>query len=126
MAVPRRVERSGAYAPASAMSAPVRKQAVLQHEGYMAVVRTLPCVRCGAVGVQFCHADMGKGMGLKTDCRRGFPGCPRCHALLGASGRIPRAERRELEAAYGRATRIAVLASGRWPLSLPLWPEDDL
>jgi len=46
----------------------VPKDAPLQHEGYMALVRRLPCIRCGVVGFsQFCHADEGKGMALKTD-----------------------------------------------------------
>ena len=124
--LPRPVERSGAYAPASAMSVPVAKERVLQHEGYMALVRTMSCIRCGVAGVQFCHADMGKGTGIKTDCRRGFPACPSCHWLLGSSGQIPRAERRELEARYGRLTRQCVLACGLWPARLPLWQEDGL
>lgn len=126
MAVARRVERSGTYAPASAMSAPVAKERVLQHEGYMRLVRTMACIRCGVAGVQFCHADMGKGTGIKTDCRRGFPACPRCHWLLGSSGQIHRAQRREMEARYGRQTREFVLASGLWPAGLPKWQEEGL
>ena len=56
----------------------IPKDGPLQHEGYIAQVRRLPCIRCGVVGFsQFCHADEGKGMALKTDCRLGWPGCGR-------------------------------------------------
>lgn len=111
--------------PVSAEPAPaVEKENVIPEHGvYMAMVRMLPCARCSKhAPSQFCHADMDKGMGLKTDCRRGFPGCPTCHELLGSSGKIPRAERRELEAQYGRETRAKILTLG-WPKRLPLWTE---
>lgn len=100
------------------------KLIMLQHQGYMAVVRTLPCAHCGKPGPsQFCHADMNKGVSIKTDCRRGFPGCPACHVLLGSTGKIPRAARRILEATYGAATRAKVIALGLWPKRLPMWSE---
>jgi hypothetical protein len=50
------------------------------------------------------HADEGKGQGIKTDCRRAWPGCgPHgdtmgCHYLLGSTGKLGREERRRLEA----------------------------
>ena len=103
----------------------VDKERVIQHSGYMAVVRKFPCAHCGRPGPsQFCHADMNKGTGIKTDCRRGFPGCPACHVLLGSSGKIPRAERRELEASYGAAARARVILLGLWPKRLPFWSEE--
>lgn len=103
----------------------IDKEGALQHRAYMAVVRTLPCAHCGRPGPsQFCHRDMGKGTGIKTDCREGFPGCPECHVLLGSSGRIPREERRELEERYGRETRELVLLAGLWPPGLPPWKKE--
>lgn len=58
--------------------APQPKVPVLQHAGYMALVRGLPCDRCNWFRkgfIQFCHADVlgvgGKGFGLKSDCRLG-------------------------------------------------------
>lgn len=45
---------------------PIAKENALQHLGYMALVRQLPCARCGFFRkgfVQFCHADQGKGHG---------------------------------------------------------------
>jgi len=104
---------------------PVEKEGVIAEHGvYMQLVRMLPCAHCNRHGPsQFCHADMGKGIGIKTDCRRGFPGCPECHALLGSSGKIPRAERRELERRYGEQTRAKMLELKLWPRTLPLWRE---
>ena len=79
----------------------VPKERAIQHAGYMAAVRKLPCGMCETGGfTQFCHADEGKGMGIKTDCRLGWPGCgphdgePGCHWLIGTSGRLSRSERR--------------------------------
>jgi hypothetical protein len=126
----RRVERSGVIARITDDVRPQPKEDAIQSEAYMAIVRKLPCMRCGIVGfTQFCHADEGKGMGIKTDCRRGWPGCgphgdePGCHWVVGTSGQLPREEKRETEDGYGRRTRGTVLALGLWPKSLPLWPE---
>lgn len=108
----------------------VEKDQVLESAAYENLVRAMPCAHCGRPPrSQFCHADMGKGMGIKTDVRRGWPGCgphdgePGCHWLLGTSGRIARDERRALEARYGAQARAAVLAAGKWPKNLPAWQE---
>lgn len=123
--------RLGVMALADTMAAPVEKEGAIQHEKYMAAVRKLPCAHCGVTGfTQFCHADEGKGMGIKTDCRRGWPGCgphngmPGCHYLLGSTGKLGREERRRLEAEYGRRTRTEIMRQGLWPAGLPLWVEE--
>lgn len=110
--------------------APVLKENAIQHEGYMALVRKLPCMRCGIVGfTQFCHADSGKGMAIKTDCRRGWPGCgprpltPGCHWIVGMTATYTKEQATALENEYGARTRAAVLESGLWPKTLPLWQE---
>lgn len=124
LCTPSRSIQRGVYASATDSHAPVVKEGAVQHEGYMSIVRQMPCAHCGAPAPsQFCHADMDKGIGIKTDCRRGFPGCPTCHALLGSSGKIPRALRRELEAQYGARTREKVWESGQWPKRLPRWQQ---
>lgn len=109
----------------------VPKQNALQNEAYMAAVRKLPCARCGVVGfTQFCHADEGKGLGIKTDCRLGWPGCgphgdePGCHWFVGTSGRMKREDRRAFEAQAGLETRREIVALGAWPATLPPWPAD--
>lgn len=122
---------SGGFTYASAQTlVSVPKENVLESAPYEAAVRKLPCARCGIVGfTQFCHADMGKGMGIKTDVRRGWAGCgphdtmPGCHWVIGTSGQIQRAARRILEAGYAAWTRAEVLRRGWWPKKLPEWTE---
>lgn len=111
----------------------VSKERPVQNRAYMAAVRRLACFRCGISGyTQFCHADEGKGMGVKSDCRLGWPGCgprtgiPGCHWFVGTSGALSRDGRREFESIVGAVTRAAVRVNGLWPASLPAWPGDDL
>lgn len=102
------------------------KEAASQHGTYMAIVRRLNCRRCHVPppspkkGNEFCHSDEGKGAGLKTDVRRGWAGCPRCHREVG-EGKMPRAEKRRLNDEYAASTRAEVEAKGLWPKSLPKW-----
>lgn len=114
----------------------VPKDEPVQHERYMAAVRRLPCDHCGIVGFsQFCHADEGKGTGIKTDCREGYPGCgPHyengemvngCHHLIGTARIYPKEHRRRYEAEAGRRTRAKVRTLGLWPADLEPWPEDE-
>jgi hypothetical protein len=118
------------------LSLPRPKEGALQHLGYMALVRGLPCARCGFDRrgyVQFCHADIlgvgGKGLAMKSDCRLGWPGCgPHggvmgCHWTVGTSGALLKAERHAFELRAGAATRAAILKAGLWPARLPLWTE---
>lgn len=110
----------------------VPKECVIaEHEGYMNLVRAMACAHCGRPPrSQFCHADEGKGVGAKTDCRRGWPGCGDsygrrgCHSILGSSGLLGKDMRRLLESKYAAQTRAAILAAGDWPKSLPLWPDE--
>lgn len=124
--------RRGTYA-GSTTGVPVPKENVLHHHaGYENAVRGLGyCMLCGrACRPQFCHRDQGKGMGLKTDVREGWPGCgpgdhgPGCHWLVGTSGQFAKEERRILEKRLGRKTRAAVIAAGAWPARLPRWMEN--
>jgi hypothetical protein len=105
------------------------KENVITSRAYQAVVRKLACIRCGVIGfTQFCHSDEGKGMGIKTDDLRGWPGCgphPEggkivngCHWEVGTGGTYTRDERRALEAQYAAKTRSAIRQSGQWPKGL--------
>jgi hypothetical protein len=103
---------------------PIEKENALQHAAYMDLVRAMPCAHCGrAPRSQFCHTDETKGMGIKTDCRKGWPGCDACHYAIGTQRIYPRDERRALEARYAAQTRAAIQAAGLWPATLPLWSE---
>jgi hypothetical protein len=112
----------------SAPAEPQPKEEALQHEGYMSIVRQFPCAHCGRAGPsQFCHTDEGKGTGIKTDCRQGWPGCgpdgdrPGCHYLIGTQRIYAKEERRRIEADMAARTRALVLSLGLWPRNLPLW-----
>lgn len=122
-----------AAGPAQAVVS-VPKQEPIQHAGYMAVVRQMACARCGISGyTQFCHSDSGgKGMGIKTDCRLGWPGCgphgslPGCHWIVGTSGQLKQTARRAFERSAGDETRRIVRSMGLWPKTLPAWHEDEV
>ncbi|MDO9236204.1 MAG: hypothetical protein Q7U28_09265 [Aquabacterium sp.] len=112
------------------------KENVLTSLIYQARVRKLPCARCGIVNfIQFCHSDEGKGIGIKTDDRRGWPGCGLhleggkmvngCHWFVGTSGELKREERRALEAQYSSETRAKILQRGEWPKNLPIWVDSN-
>jgi hypothetical protein len=125
-APPRPLRRTVATSICRDSARPSPKSPVLVHEQYRQLVRRLPCARCGYVGAtQFCHADQGKGMGIKTDDRLGWAGCgPHegvmgCHYLVGSSGHYPRERRRLLEVIYARWTRAQIQMSGDWPPDLP-------
>lgn len=111
---------------------PIEKENALQHEGYMNLVRAMKCAHCGRPPrSEFCHSDQGKGKGLKTDCRRGWPGCKDdlssnregCHTLIGSRGVFTQAQRRLLEDKYAAQTRAAIVTAGAWPKRLPRWIE---
>lgn len=127
------LERQVRYAtPANEPVFAQPKEGVIEHEGYKRLVRQLPCAHCGIEGyTQFCHSDEGKGMGIKTDCRRGWPGCgPHgdsmgCHFLLGSTGLLDREERRRLEELYGAQTRAAIILQGLWPDTLAMFEAEE-
>lgn len=101
----------------------------VRHEGYRRLVARLPCMSCGVDGYSnACHGDMGKGMAIKSDDRTCWPGCVDrpgvvgCHTQFGASGSMPRAERRRLEAEFAQRTRERIRELGLWPKDLE-WNE---
>ena len=103
---------------------------ILESEAYRRAVASLPCICCGIVGYsQHAHANQGKGLGLKTDDRTGFPLCCTrpgvlgCHAKFDQYIMFPREQAREAALEWGFKTRALVLALGLWPRRLPLWPE---
>jgi hypothetical protein len=126
-----RLERPASFTGTTAGPAP--KESVLESAAYESAVRSLGyCVRCGRTcRPQFCHADQGKGAGIKTDVRRGWAGCgpdlanhlPGCHYIVGTSGELPKAERRAEEDRLAAITRAEVLRRGLWPKNVPLWEE---
>lgn len=119
LCTPSRSLHVGSYTGAT--TGAVAKECMVQHRGYEDAVKGLGyCMKCRrSCRPQFCHADMGKGTGIKTDCRRGWPGCAECHYLVGTSGQYPKEQRRAIEAELAERTRHAVIAAGTWPKGLP-------
>lgn len=100
------------------------KECAVESAAYERAVRDLGyCMRCRCTcRPQFCHRDQGKGAGIKTDVREGWPGCERCHALLGGhagGARMPKDNRRAEELHLGFLTRRALRERGTWPPSVP-------
>jgi len=119
--------RRGTYAGGTS-GQPVEKECAIQSPSYERAAKALGyCMRCGCQVVpltgqlEFCHADLGKGQGIKTDSRRGWPGCRECHAAVGRH--MVKAVRRAVEYLLGVMTRAAVLEAGTWPKNLPEWSE---
>jgi len=107
------------------------KEPPLRSEKYRRAVAALPCIRCGVEGYsQAAHADQGKAMQFKSDDRTCYPACASrpgvrgCHDIIGASGAIPQAMRRELEKEYAASTRKTLHALGKWPKDVPAFEED--
>lgn len=116
----------GVIARVLGLGAPIPKEDASQSGAYMTAAKALGyCMRCGRQVVpltgalNFCHADEGKGQGIKTDVRRGWPGCPPCHETVGR--RMLKPVRRAIEYLLGVMTRAAVREAGTWPKTLEHW-----
>lgn len=122
--IPEHLRSSAVMGRADGCNATVEKENLIQNAGYMDLVRAMPCAHCGAPPrSEFCHSDMGKGTGIKSDCREGWPGCHACHDAIGTRRIYPREQRRELEASMARKTRNQIETQGLWPSNLPKWSE---
>ena len=126
----KRLARPANYAPATGHATAVKKDAPARSEAYRRIVAEMPCAACGIAGYsQHAHANEGKGMGIKTDDRAGFPLCaPRpgiegCHARFDQYRLLPGG--RDAHAAAGEEwaarTRAAILKAGQWPKNLQKW-----
>lgn len=89
---------------------------VLRSEEHRRNVAALGCMVTGAPA-QACHANFGKGMGLKACDSLCFPLCPELHAAHDQGG-MSRAERRRQEWAFVDWTRAELLKKNLWPRSV--------
>lgn len=101
---------------------PAPKTLPKRSEPYRRWVASLRCAHCHTQGHSQCaHGDEGKGLGIKSSDETCFPACADgpnhvgCHTLMGATGKIPRADRRRLERAYAAETQRMARESGNWP-----------
>lgn len=125
--------RPANYAPATGHATALKKDAPARSEAYRRIVAAMPCIHCGIAGYsQHAHANAGKGLGLKTDDRAGFPLCaPRpgiegCHARFDQYRLLPggRDEHAEAGERWAEWTRAAVIEAGVWPNRLPRWGDE--
>ena len=69
-----RLARPANYAPATGHATALKKDAPARSEAYRRIVAAMPCIHCGIAGYsQHAHANAGKGKGIKTDDRMGYP-----------------------------------------------------
>lgn len=111
----------------------VPKTEVVRSEAYRRLVAALPCARCGIEGHSQCaHSNQaadGKGMARKASDLATFPLCCArwgfigCHAKHDQSVGMTVAGRKQLENRMVKATQRKILASGKWPLSVPIPPD---
>ena len=125
-----RLARPANYAPATGHATALKKDAPARSEAYRRIVAAMPCIHCGIAGYsQHAHANAGKGKGIKTDDRMGFPLCAArpgvegCHAAFDQYRLLPggRDEHAEAGERWAERTRAAVLEAGVWPNRLPRW-----
>ena len=118
---------------ATTSAEPVTKDAPVRSEAYRRIVAAMPCIHCGIAGYsQHAHANAGKGKGIKTDDRMGFPLCAArpgvegCHAAFDQYQLLPggRDEHAEAGERWAERTRAAVLEAGVWPNRLPRWGDE--
>lgn len=81
---------------------------------YRAWVKTHACLECTWPAPSVCcHANEGKGQGLKVSDRRTFALCGRCHEILDQSKGMTREQRRAKERAYVARMQQLARAAGR-------------
>lgn len=124
--------RAAVVVNAASAAAPVLKDNPLRSEAYRRAVAGLACAHCGVHGFsQHAHANEGKGAGLKTDDRTGFPLCctrpgiEGCHTAFDQYRLLPggREAHRAAARTWAANTRAEIQRQGLWPARLPLWNE---
>ena len=91
-----------------------RRTVAVYDRNWLDIVRSIECcVRCGKYGVEAAHADVGKGMGQKTDDVTACALCPECHHDLGNGSKLEREFRRSEMDRCLRLTLIALWRAGK-------------
>lgn len=122
--VPEHLRRQVTFASAEGMTEAVEKDNPLRSEAYRRAVASLPCKVCGIEGrSQAAHANMGKGLGIKSDDRTCFPLCHECHQQFDQGAMFDRETRRQIEIDWGVDARRTIDNMGLWPANLPRWTK---
>ncbi len=119
---------------AQAVPATIAKEELLRSEPYRRLVAAMPCKACDIQGYsQHAHENMGKGLGLKVDDRRGFalctvvPGRVGCHELFDQYQLVEggREAHRLLGEHWAAETRKEIEEAGLWPKKLKPWKGNE-
>ncbi|WP_269497790.1 hypothetical protein [Castellaniella sp. S9] len=87
---------------------------LLRSEAHRRNVAALGCLITGRPA-QACHANFGKGMGLKVCDSLCFPLCPELHREHDQGGGMTRLERIKREWEYVDRTRALLIRRNQWP-----------
>src|SRR4051812_1355536 len=91
----------------------IPKPTTFRSEKLRRAIAGLDCVDCGRSGfTQAAHANMGKGMGLKSSDARVAALCTTCHARLDQGGTMSKLDRRAYEDEMILRTYIALVENG--------------
>ena len=101
------------------------KENAVKHKGYLRLVASLPCIRCGIQGYSQAAHPPPTGKGRKEDDRKCFPLCctrpdnPGCHFQFDQYQLFPREKAVRKAEEWGRDTRLLIIRAGMWPEKLP-------
>lgn len=91
-----------------------RRTEAVRSGDWLDAVRSIDCcVRCGKFGTEAAHADIGKGMGNKTDDCTAVAICADCHHELGNGNKLERDFRRSEMDRCLRLTLVALFRAGK-------------
>lgn len=91
----------------------IPKPTTFRSERLRRAIATLPCMDCGRSGsTQAAHANMGKGVGLKSSDARVAALCTTCHSSLDQGGTMNKLDRRAYEDEMILRTYVALMESG--------------
>lgn len=89
---------------------------LFRYPALISAVRALPCMRCGAHGVQAAHSNLpqhGKGKATKASDAAIAALCPACHGQLDQGRELTRTEREALTFEAIASTYIYLTETGR-------------
>lgn len=116
-------EARGVMARSADVALVIPKADIVRSEPYRRYVAGFACFACGTPGLSQCaHANVGKGMAMKTSDAMTFPLCgphgmhQGCHVLHDSGMELTRDERRAVERLYVARMQAIAMGDG-WDLN---------
>lgn len=100
------------------------KRGNYRNEAFRALVRTVPCVHCGMMGVEAAHSNRlqhGHGRGIKASDAASMALCQPEHYQVDDGTRYSRAERQLLQDSYIVKTYAALERMGYLHIPAEVW-----